>query len=77
MGRRWAAATIPTPRTEWVGTSDFSLFLYDSVEFHVDLFGSAHNVTRASNVIGAIDCNNLTAFVNVPRVTGMGTALRL
>ncbi len=73
MGRRWAAATIPTPRTDWVGTSDFSLFLYGSVEFHVDLFGFAHNLTRASNVIG----NNLTAFVNVPRVTGMGTALRL
>lgn len=82
-------------QTDWVGQSDFDLFLYDAVEFHVgtnieggvragwrsadrrlDLFAFARNVTNASNVIGAIDFNNLTAFVNEPRVIGIGTALR-
>lgn len=82
-------------QTDWVGQSDYDLFLYDSVEFHVgtnieggvragwrsadrqlDLFAFARNVTNASNVIGAIDFNNLTAFVNEPRVVGVGTTLR-
>lgn len=47
-----------------------------SADRQVDLFAFARNVTNASNVIGAIDFNNLTAFVNEPRVIGVGTALR-
>jgi iron complex outermembrane receptor protein len=82
-------------QTDWVGQSNFNLFLYDAVEFHVgtnieggvragwrsaneqvDLFAFARNVTNASNMIGAIDFNNLTAFVNEPRVIGVGAAFR-
>ncbi len=82
-------------QTDWVGQSDFNLFLYDAVEFRVgtnieggvrvgwrtagqtvDLFAFARNVTDATNVIGAIDFNNLTAFVNEPRVIGVGAGFR-
>ncbi len=41
-----------------------------------DAFVFARNVTDRSNVIGAIDFNNLTAFVNEPRVIGAGLAFR-
>lgn len=42
----------------------------------VDVFAFARNITNESNVIGAIDFNNLTAFVNDPRVIGGGVAFR-
>ncbi|MEH3037890.1 MAG: TonB-dependent receptor [Sphingomonas adhaesiva] len=42
----------------------------------VDLFAFARNITDESNVIGAIDFNNLTAFVNEPRVIGAGVGYR-
>ncbi|MEH3102093.1 TonB-dependent receptor [Sphingomonas adhaesiva] len=42
----------------------------------VDLFAFARNLTDESNVIGAIDFNNLTAFVNEPRVIGAGVGYR-
>lgn len=47
-----------------------------SADRQVDLFAFARNFTNASSVIGAIDFNNLTAFVNEARVIGIGTALR-
>lgn len=42
----------------------------------VDVFAFARNITNESNVIGAIDFNNLTAFVNDPRVIGGGVAFQ-
>lgn len=42
----------------------------------VDVFVFGRNITNESNVIGAIDFNNLTAFVNDPRVLGAGVNFR-
>ncbi|WP_395397783.1 TonB-dependent receptor [Novosphingobium sp. BL-8A] len=42
----------------------------------VDVFVFGRNITNESNVIGAIDFNNLTAFVNDPRVLGAGVSFR-
>jgi hypothetical protein len=36
----------------------------------------ARNITNESNIKGAIDFNNLTAFVNEPRVVGVAIDAR-
>jgi len=36
----------------------------------------ARNITNESNIKGAIDFNNLTAFVNEPRVVGVSLDAR-